>query len=252
MGSSSSFAGSSISFPTSSAWTEVVDRCENALNDAGNAEWTTAEIAEWLNDFVRDYSQYFPLVKTQNITAIASTHEYNLNVDFTGVLSVEYPTSQDPPEYLSRLVYTHADFWTGSRWYDIVTRSNDTDADELWISDTPDGGEGIDVIYNGRHAIIADTSSISGNNTVPPEHQHLAIKFVMWQATLQLMFAEQVSPTSSSSLLMAQLSQNARRLEASYHTAIRQALYAADGESRPVTWISGNEYSSNDSLARIY
>jgi len=252
MGSSSSFAGTALSLPSSSAWTEIVDRCENALNDAGNAEFTTAEIAEWLNDFVRDYSQYFPLIKTQNITAVASTHVYNLNADFMGVLAVEYPTSQDPPEYLSRLVHTHPDFWTGTKWYDIVHRNNDTDPDEIWISHTPDGGEGMDVMYNGQHAIISDTSSISGNTTVQMQHQHLAVKFVQWQATLQLMFTEQVTPTSSSSLLMAQLSQNARRMEAGYHTAIRQALYAADGISRPARWISGSQYSRQDTLARIY
>jgi Family of unknown function (DUF6682) len=232
-------------------WATIVDRCENLLNDAGNSEWTTAELAEWINDAVRHYSQHFPLLKQQTINCGDSDHQYDLGADFMAIISVEYPDGEDPPEYLSRLPYTHADFWTGEKWYDILDHADDSDPAELIVSADTASGEDIIATYNGYHAIIANTASISGNTTVPEIHQELLIKYVVWQAALQLMFTEMQAPTSNSSLLMAQLSQNARRAESSYHTAVRQALFNADGVSRPVNWVS-DSYSTKNSLGRIY
>lgn len=232
---------------------ELVNRCETNLNDEDNSTWTAEQIVKWLNDAIRDYSQHFPRIKTQTISAAADTNAYDLNEDFMGVLSVEYPTGQDPQEYLSRLDYKHADFWLGDSWYDIVSRSDETDASEIWISDDPAGTESIEVQYHAHHDLVTDADDTSGNVTVPPIHQHILVKFTLWQANIHLLFAEQQSPTSNSSLLMAQLSQNARRLEATYHTAIQQAIYAADGESEIVqSWLPKGDYSSDDSLARIY
>ena len=232
---------------------ELVNRCETNLNDEDNSTWTAVQIVKWLNDAIRDYSHYFPRIKTQTISTSAAANAYDLNADFMAVLSVEYPTGQDPQEYISRLDCKHADFWTADSWYDILPRGDDTDAGELWISADPAGTESIEVHYHAHHDLVTDADDTSGDLTVPPDHQGLLVKFVLWQATLHLLFAEQQSPTSSSSLLMAQLSQNSRRLEVAYQTALRQALFAADGQSKIVqSWIPQGDYSSKDSLARIY
>ena len=232
---------------------ELVNRCEQNLNDEANATWTAEQIIKWLNDAIRDYSQHFPRIKTQTISAIADTNAYDLNSDFMGILSVEYPTGEDPQEYISRLDWKHADFWTSNKWYDILPRSDETDDSEIWISDDPAGTESIEVQYHAHHDLVTDAEDTSGDVTVPPNHQGILVKFTLWQATIHLLLAEQKSPTSNSSLLMAQLSQNARRFEASYHTALQQAMFAADGESEIVqSWMPGGDYSSNDSLARIY
>jgi hypothetical protein len=232
---------------------ELVNRCEQNLNDESNATWTAEQIVKWINDGIRDYSQHFPRIKTQTISTIAATNVYNLASDFMGILSVEYPTGEDPQEYISRLAWNHADFWTYDTWYDILPRSDDTDTSEIWISDDPAGTETIEVQYHAHHDLVTDADDTSGDLTVPPIHQDLIVKFAQWQATNHLLFAEQTTPTSNSSLLMAQLSQNARRFEASYHTSIQQAIFAADGESKIVqSWIPQGDYSSDDSLARIY
>ena len=92
---------------------ELVNRCELAVNDEDNSTFTAEQIVKWINDGIRDYSQHFPRIKTQSISAVLNDNTYDLADDFMGVLSVEYPTGEDPPEYLSRLSYKHADFWTG-------------------------------------------------------------------------------------------------------------------------------------------
>jgi hypothetical protein len=82
---------------------------------------------------------------------------------------------------------------------------------------------------------------------VPPHDHYLISFYVFWQYVLALAIAEQLTPTSTSSLLMAQLAQNARRAENAYHVALRQTLYATQGESKPAKWIRGG-----DDLERIY
>ena len=245
MTTSSTFSGtptqSSISF------SDLFTRCEISLNDETSATWDTEMIANWINDAIRDYSQHFPRIRTQTISCAAGDQEYDLNADFLAVLSVEYPVGEDPRVFLSRLAFQHPDLQSGVFWYDIVSRLDDTNQSELWISAEPAAGETISIEYHAHHALMDDPASPSGESSVPPTHQHLLVKYVLWQATLHLMFAEQQSPTSSSSLLMAQLSQNARRLESAYHTAVRQALYAADGCSQSTPWIA-----TGDLHARIY
>jgi hypothetical protein len=123
-----------------------------------------------------------------------------------------------------------------------VRRHDDTDRSELWVAAETSSGESIAVLYQAHHALMPDLAAPSGESSVPPAHQPLLVKYVLWQAALHQMFAEQQSPMSSSSLLMAQLSQNARRLESSYHTAVRQALYAAEGQSRTATWVRKGDF----------
>jgi hypothetical protein len=252
MATSSSISGSAIA-PQSTEFADLVDRCSTALNDENNATFSDAQIAVWLNDAIRDYSQHFPLQQVASIACSAADQEYDLPADFLGILAVEYPTGETPKAYLSRLPFTHQDFGSSEKWYDIRPQRDESDRDELILSASPSAGQSIQILYNGHHALIANPSSISGDNTVPVIHQQLMIKYVSWQGALFLAAAEQASPTSNSSLLMAQLSQNARRLESGYHTAVKQALFGADGASVVQGWVSGSStYTSSNSLARIY
>jgi hypothetical protein len=216
--------------------------------EMADTTWDSAYVGYWVNMAIRDYSKYFPLVKIQTITTLLNDNQYDLSADFMGVVSVEYPTGEDPPQYLSRLAHTHSDFWGSDYWYDIIHHADDTDPSELLLSKTVlAADDSIDVTYNAHHALIANPASISGNCTVPPYHQNLLSLYVFWQNALALTNTEQQTPTSNSSLLMAQLAQNARRAENAYHVALRQALYADQGKSESVQWIK----SGND-LERIY
>ncbi len=213
---------------------ELVDRIETAVADAANATWTSAEIATFLNEGIRDYSNHFPLVKQETISCVASQNVYALSVNVIGALRCEYPTGEDPPQYLGLRSNQQADFF-GGNWFDVAY-------DELWIGPEPSSGENIELTYTAVHDLIANVSSISGNSTVPAEHEPLLVKYAIWQCALNLQMAEQQVPTSNSSLLMAQLSSNARRLEASYSNALAQAIWAEAGKSEIVDWSDGRIY----------
>ncbi len=226
----------------------LVTRIQISLNDEAAATWDTEMLATFLNDAIRDYSNHFPRIQTDSIAMTTGTNEYDLATDFMGVLSVEYPDGESPREYLKRRSYTHKDFWDDEGYYDIIMRDDDDDDPcQIVISSVVATGETTVVEYNAHHALIANTAAISGDCTVRPYHQHLLMKYVRWQASLHLTSAEQQTPTSNSSLLMAQLAQNARRDSLTYATSLQQAIYSADGLSKSVNWVD-----LNSGMERIY
>ena len=245
MASSSTFSGSAVS--ATGTLNDFVNRIQVFLNDEGDATWDTEMIATFLNDAIRDYSQHFPRIKTQTINMADDDNDYPLAADFLGVLSVEYPVGEDPPEYLVRKNYTDPGFWDCDDYYDIIHNTDDANPDDIWISADPSSGETALVTYHAYHQLIADPTTPTETNTVRETHQHLLVLNVQWKASIHLMNAEQQSPTSNSSLLMAQLAQNARRNELSYHTALQQAIYADEGRSRHINWTE-----QNPAVQRIY
>ena len=245
MSSSSSFTGTAVG--SSGSLAALVTRIQISLNDEGAATWDTEMLATFLNDAIRDYSQHFPRILTDSISLTTGTAEYNLNADYMGVLSVEYPDGEDPREYSVRMPYTHDDFCSEDGRYDIIPHHDESDASQIVFSDDVATGETAVVQYHATHQLINDTASIAGSNTVPAQHQQLLTKYVMWQAAQHLASAEQQSPTSNSSLLMAQLAQNARRLELSYATAVQQAVYADEGKSTTINWIK-----NSSGMKRVY
>lgn len=114
---------------------------------------------------------------------------------------------------------------------------------KIWVSEKPAASETIRVNYLGHHALpTLGTDTI----TVPDHHQHITRNYVLWRAALQIKSAEEVDPTSNSSLLMSQLAVNADRLRRAYVDSLAKALYAIS-RSRPVSW-QGQSHESS----RIY
>jgi hypothetical protein len=62
------------------------------------------------------------------------------------------------------------------------------------------------------------------------------MSFVFWKASQELLSTEQQSPTSSSSLLMAQLANNADRQKRAYAASVAQALAGQEGVSAQIHW----------------
>jgi hypothetical protein len=223
--------------------TELIDACEADLADSGNATFAAADIQQWCRDAIADYSQHYPRKLNTTINCADNDREYDLPADLVGVISVEYPDGEDPPEYLRRRNYTHPDFWSDVGYYDVVHREDATDTAELWISEKPSTGEDIIVFYTAPHD---NTIVVGGTLTVPSDHEPILRKYVLWQATLQLAKTEEASPTSNSSLLMSQLAINSDRARRSYIDALAKAIYT-DSKSSPVSWANATSESE-----RIY
>jgi hypothetical protein len=199
---------------------QLIDKVEADLADSGNSTWSAADITQWVRDGIADYSIHFPRTKNSEISSAAGGQEYDLPADFIAILTVEYPQGQAPPRYLQRKDYAQPGFWDAAGYFDIIHTTDAGNVSSLVLSDVPAGGETIEIYYRAQHDHALATSATV---TVPEHHQHLVRAYARWQAELQLKIAEEKAPTSNSSLLMAQLAQNAYRAEQDYRALLRAA-----------------------------
>lgn len=211
---------------------DVVGRIRAALDDAAGATWSDAELLGFLNEAVGEYSQHLPRVGEVTLAAVAGARRFALPWDVAAVLSVECPAGQEPPVYLSRRRRQSPAFYAG-RHYDALLPRDLTGPPALLLSFAPEAGAALAVRFLRPHdSELAAASYL----TVPAEHHHVLLQYVLFAAARQLQAREQAAPTNSSNLLMGQLASNARRLELAYLNALNRILYQRLGEGEMVGW----------------
>jgi hypothetical protein len=204
--------------------TQLVDRIQLQLNDAGASIWAQTDIEEWAIAGIRDYSIHFPRVNADIITCATGTQRYDLEGDCLGIILVEYPRDEDPPAYLTRLPRTHPDFWLHDTYYDVELYNTEPNTPpSLWISASPTLGEYIHVYYNAYHYPSANTvpppiAAIS----VPAHHEHLIEHYVVWQAHVERLNTEIQAPDTTIRLIQ-QYKLACQSTEAAYRSSLRAA-----------------------------
>lgn len=215
---------------------DLIDTIQVALDDAAASTFSEAELLSWINEAVREYTQHFPRISEIDLTAVALTRSYAMPWDTRRVLAVEYPADDDPPQYLTQMKRKRPNF-SNDQHYDFLARHDLTTAPTLLLSFDPAAAESIRVTYQHEHdSELTATSYI----TVPADHHHILIQYVLFAATRQLQANEEAAPTSSSSLLMSQFASNTRRYELAYLNAINRVLYHRQGQSNMTAWKMDN------------
>jgi len=216
--------------------------CRRRLGDLTTPyKWSDEQINQFINDAIADYSINFPRVKTQTISCSDDTREYDLATDFLDALSVEYPTGEDPPEYLKFREKTHPDFWQKDGYYCIEQEKGEDDLDVIYISEKPSTGESIEVTYNAYYAYFDDDDT--DVLTVPEEHLELIILYVRWACFQELATTESASPDPTT-LISSTLELNASRAERAYRKQLG-VFKTSRSESSTAKW-------SMDDYDRIY
>ena len=222
---------------------QLIDRCEAQLADSGNATFSAADIEQWVRDAIQDYSQHFPRQSTETLNMSTGTCEYSLDITTQFVLYVEYPDGKDPRQYLRRRNVLQPNFWTVEGNYHVEYPNDPAAAPTLTVSSQVATGEDAIVTYLHPHEDPATTATTI---TVPVQHEHLLVHYVLWRAVLQLKAAEEAAPTSNSSLLMSQLAINVDRARRAYVDALAKAVYTVS-HGGPVSWAGQDQAAS-----RIY
>jgi hypothetical protein len=182
------------------------------------------------------------VVQEQTITGVAGQRDYSLNADFISALTVEFPESNDPRDYLTRLSERHSHFTTG-QYYDI-RRTTDL-ATTLVLGDTPASGEDIQLTYLARASTLSDdTTAIE----IPDEHLHVlrlrVIEKARWAWYEKHVAAPaQALPQSPGVVpqLLSHLLAAATRAHEAYKTAI--GLIERGPWDDTVSWQLWNEYT---------
>ena len=225
--------GTRAATPSAVAAGALLAECRAALADAGEpATWSDAELLLFLNESIREYSQHLPRVGETRLAAVAGQRRYALPADTAAVLSVEYPEGHDPAVYLARLPHKSRRFAGSGAAYDHLPRHDLTAAPALLLSFDPVAGETLLVRHTRPHAAA---TGVNDYLTMPADHHHVLLGYVLFAAARQLQTAEQAAPTGGT-LLMAQLAANARRHELAYLNALNRILTQRQGESSVVAW----------------
>ena len=185
-------------------------------------------------------SIHFPRKLNTTFNCSDDDKTYDLPANFIDVISVEYPTGEDPPEYLVQKNYQA---WMSddiSGFYDIVRRQDASDVSELWISEKPATGESIAVYYLGEHDSLDDDSDTC---TVLDRHLELIVLFVRYASFQELASTESADPDPTS-LGMGTLELNAFRARREYRT-MRDQFLLAESESKSAIW-------TMDKFDRVY
>jgi hypothetical protein len=193
--------------------------------------FTDEQINQWINDAIEEYSRYFPRTKTTTQLTTANDRQYDLPADYRGIVSVEYPTGDDPPTYLERRDYRHPDFWIDDGFYDVVHRSDAGNLDELWISQKPATGQTITIEYLGDHDLVDDdTDTIS----IKDLHLEVIVLHSRWSALQALASGEAANPDPNN-VMLDRYEANVSRAERAYYRKIEE-LRKVEAESGMNAW----------------
>jgi hypothetical protein len=211
---------------------DIRNLCRRRLGDTASPyQWSDLQVNQWINDAIAELSMHFPRKSSGTITCSDDDRTYDLPFDFLGAVSVEYPTGEDPPEYLQRKPYTGPNFWDTDGCYDIMRRDDQSNLPEIWITDKPSSGENIELIYLCEHALLDDDSDTA---TILDRHLELIVLFVRWCCYQELATEESADPDPTS-LSLGTLELNAFRAKREYRIKLKQ-ISAAEAESASATW----------------
>jgi hypothetical protein len=197
---------------------QLADRAQNVISDAGAAKWSQAIIEEWVQDALRDYSRSFPRVQHITVETFAATRVYAISGDFFGILSFEYPILEDPPHYIQRFDSQDPAFYEGD-YYDLIYMLS---VPVIILSQPQDDQSFTCHIYTTH--VAATSPAVL---TVPGGHEDILIQYIVWRAMSERKALQAHTPTSNSSLLMAQLNQLEKDARRIYERMLNQALSLA-------------------------
>lgn len=182
---------------------------------------TDAQLNQWINDSIREYSNHFPRLAEVHIACSAGVREYSLNgrMDESGVavsgadavLRVEYPLGEKPPRILLRRSEMDSRF-IGKNCYNL---RNDLPV-TLVLGSVPKGMEVLSVWITCAHSLLAqDADEIS----LPEHHLELIILFTRLLALQELAMGEAVDP-SPTGVILTGLNSMAARAKQDYETTL--------------------------------
>jgi hypothetical protein len=224
---------------------DVADLAQESLSDTGGSIWDQAVVENWVLEAIRDYSMHFHQVKDETIATSDGVHEYILDRDVLDVINVEFPDSQDPPEYLTRLPRTDPRFWASDKFYDLELRHTFAPDYEsaIWIS--APGETGVSIGYQYLAAYYEGTGVVADITvTLPINHVQILIVYVHWKAATERLFDELQDPDRTIHLIDG-MRNTVDTLRQQYDRMLAEAL----AEQVSTGWVSRWRVDHHD---RIY
>jgi hypothetical protein len=198
------------------------------LSAASTTDWPNTTLDAWIADAIRLYSAQFPRRwrKSQALTTGTQAYALPRGHGFRGIISVEYPTGEDPQNYLSEVAEWSAAFQNEDEVYalrgvaDTTAIESDSAAGYIVFAETVTTDQSAIIEYWGDHP-VPTAGDDDAQITVPPQHIEALIAFCEFRAHWELETDEAYSVTTTS-VVLSQLGENARRAWNRYKEVMSQ------------------------------
>jgi len=216
--------------------------CRDAIGDPSAATFSDAILQDYINLAIADLNNYFPKRSVATISTVLNQQVYELPISLISAVSVEYPTSETPPKYLTRRAYTHPLFNLVEGYYDVFIRQDQTvgNPPTLYLSVKPPAGKTITVWYNSEHSKLLNPGDAT---TILDRHLYLIPLRVRWSCWAELATVETMDPDPLHTPYPTK-EKSANLAETAYRAALATAI-ATDAESGITPW-------TMDRFDRIY
>jgi hypothetical protein len=200
---------------------QLLTDCLVALGDADAATWSrTAIMIPWCKEAIRTFPILRPM-RDDHTNGGSVVYSFALPDDFREVISVEYPISQQPPEYLVRKNRLDPDFYDETGFYDI---DHDYATGKGWLMYVSGGLAASAHIYT-QYLANHDTNMTDSAEcliTVPDEYEAILITNVMCRAYRERLGYTMRDPTAHTNLVY-QLTEMVRKIEEQYEKMVTDA-----------------------------
>jgi len=192
----------------------------------------------------------FPLLRPDSyaftlIIEPRNSHIVELPEDFRVMVSVEYPASQLPPVYLTRLSYQSPEFYGSDSYYDIERNFTIGKGYQIIFSKELEEGDHAHLNYLVPHDADLMDNGID-ELTIQDEYEDILIAYVIARAYRHLMTLFVCDPSAHENTI-SELTEMIKAAEDKYNNMIKSLTSEISiGES----WIIGNRKS--DKHDRVY
>ena len=195
-----------------------------------DVKWSNEAVKAWVRDAVRDYSNYFPVVKDVTGAATTGTYEYDIAYLVLGLVEFQYPTGEDPPEFPEQRNHREPHFFgDGISYYDLITFAG-KNAAELWLSD-PETGSSYNLKIQTEHEWTASGTDYLAD--VPDSSRHVIVQYAIWQCWREMLTIERENTDKDRRAYLAEQAADAASSYSMYIDAIKANRPA---ESQFVKW----------------
>ncbi|HEX9091032.1 MAG TPA: hypothetical protein VF831_06050 [Anaerolineales bacterium] len=202
-------------------FTKLLSDCMVSAGDSDAETWPRPTVAMgWAKEAISQ----FPILRPQlddHTNGGSVVYSYSMPAGFREIISVEYPISQQPPEYLVRKNHLDPDFYDQAGFYDIDYDFSTGSGYLCYVSGGSAASAHIKVQYLAMHETDLDDNS-ADLITVPDQFENILIAYFIMRAWRERLGFVMRDPTTHSNIVY-QLTDMVRKAELNYKELVDAA-----------------------------
>jgi hypothetical protein len=178
----------------------------------------------------------FPILRPRvyGFTLIGSTHNIELPADFKQMMSVEYPASQEPPQFLIRRSHLDPGFYTTKQTcYDVDRNYANGVGHVMIVSKLLIAGDHLHINYLAPHEIELEDND-TDEITVRDEYEEILILYIITRCYRELMTTYAIDPSMHENVI-TELTEMINQAEGRYMGMIKNLLTSTTAGSSAIT-----------------